>query len=163
MSSFSTLFIRQVTASFSSLHRAYSSVPSTLRDTIFALSSAEGRAAIAVVRLSGPAADSTLQHLLPPGRPLPHPRAASLARLHHPQSGTVMDTALCLRFPGPRSATGEDVVELHVHGGPAVVRCVADALCMLPGVRPAEPGEFTRRAFEVRNHASMPRNKTQQG
>lgn len=118
-------------------------------DTIFALSSGPGRAAVAVLRVSGPAANATLESLLPPGRPLPPPRVAQLATLRHPITRTPLDSALCLRFPAPRSATGEDVIELHTHGGPAVVRAVADALATLPGVRPAEPGEFTRRAFQL--------------
>ena len=79
---------------------------------------------------------------------LPPPRKAHLATLHHPRTSTPLDTALCLRFPAPHSATGEDVVELHLHGGPAVVRSVAEALSCIPGLRPADPGEFTRRAFQ---------------
>jgi hypothetical protein len=120
-------------------------------DTIFALGSGEGRAAIAVLRVSGPDADAALRRLLHPSLPLPEPRKASLAKLLHPSTRAPLDSALCLRFPAPRSATGEDVVELHLHGGPAVVRGVAAALGSLPGLRPAEPGEFTRRAFQVRD------------
>jgi len=131
------------------LRKSYSSLSNAFQDTIFALSSAPGRAAIAVIRLSGPSASAALGHLLPQGRPLPRPRQAHLTKLYHPHTSILLDTALCLRFPGPQSATGEDVVELHVHGGPAVVRSVVDALASLPGVRPAEPGEFTKRAFEV--------------
>ena len=126
-----------------------SSLPSPFTDTIFALSSAPGRAAVAILRLSGNGADAALQQLLPPGRPLPPPRVAQLATLRHPETRDPLDTALCLRFPAPRSATGEDVVELQVHGGPAVVRSVAAALSTLPSVRPAEPGEFTKRAFQL--------------
>ena len=122
---------------------------STYTDTIYALSSAPGRSAIAVLRVSGPAANATLQSLLPQGRDLPPPRVAHLATLRHPITRALLDSAICLRFPSPKSATGEDVLELHTHGGPATVRAVADALSTVPGVRPAEPGEFTRRAFQL--------------
>ncbi|PRW59346.1 tRNA modification GTPase mitochondrial [Chlorella sorokiniana] len=117
------------------------------RHTIFALSSAQGRAAIAIVRLSGPGVDSALQRLLPAGAVLPPPRTAALASLLG-LGGGLLDRALVLRFPGPRSFTGEDCAELHVHGGPAVVRAVLDALQAL-GLRPAEAGEFSRRAFDA--------------
>ena len=115
-------------------------------DTIFALSSAPGRAGIAVFRLSGPAAGRALQRLA--GRGLPPPRRAVRARLRHPDSGETLDDGLCLWFPGPASFTGEDVAELHVHGGRAGIDAVTGALAGLPGLRLAEPGEFTRRAFE---------------
>jgi tRNA modification GTPase len=96
-----------------------------------------------VVRISGPGADPALQTLV--GR-LPEARRASLARLTW--QGALLDDALVLRFPGPASATGEDVVELHLHGGRAVVAAVLSALAGVEGLRAAEPGEFTRRAFE---------------
>jgi tRNA modification GTPase len=79
---------------------------------------------------------------------LPPPREASLARLKQPESGELLDTALVLRFPAPASATGEDIAELHLHGGRSVVAAVLAALATLPGLREAQPGEFTRRAFE---------------
>jgi tRNA modification GTPase len=107
------------------------------------LSSGSPPAAVAVVRISGPRADAALQALA--GR-LPEPRRASVARLG--QEGEKLDDALVLRFPGPASATGEDVVELHLHGGRAVVAAVLGALGAMHGLRAAEPGEFTRRAFE---------------
>lgn len=110
-------------------------------DTIFALATGAGRAAVAVVRLSGPGAGAALAAL---AGPLPRPRHASLRRLRH--RAEVLDEALVLWFPAPASYTGEDSAELHLHGGPAVVAAVSDALAML-GLRPAEPGEFTRRAF----------------
>lgn len=106
------------------------------------MSSGAPPAAIAVVRISGPAADAALQTLC--GR-LPEPRRASLATLRNGQE--VIDNALILRFPGPSSATGEDIAELHLHGGRAVVASVLSALSPIPGLRAAEPGEFTRRAF----------------
>ena len=112
-------------------------------DTIFALSSGSPPAALAVVRISGPGADSALERLA--GK-LPKPRVATLADLRWRDEP--LDRALVLRFPGPGSATGEDVAELHLHGGRAVVAGVLEALAGLDGLRAAEPGEFTRRAFE---------------
>jgi tRNA modification GTPase len=115
------------------------------RETIFALSSGRPPAAIAVVRISGPRARFALETLI--GR-VPQPRYAALARIRDPQSGEMLDEALALFFPAPRSETGEDVVELQLHGGRAVIAAVLAALGRLDGLRPAEPGEFTRRAFE---------------
>jgi len=114
------------------------------QDTIYALSSGSPPAAIAIVRVSGPAADQAL--LILAGR-LPEPRRATLATLRDP-GGDVLDTALILRFPGPDSATGEDLAELHLHGGRAVVAGVLEALRGIAGLRAAQPGEFTRRAFD---------------
>jgi tRNA modification GTPase len=114
-----------------------------VNDTIFALSSGSPPAAVALVRISGPRADWALQSLA--GR-LPEPRRATLADLTW--RGERLDRALVLRFPGPHSATGEDLAELHLHGGRAVVAAVLEALAAQTGLRPAEPGEFTRRAFE---------------
>jgi tRNA modification GTPase len=113
--------------------------------TIFALSSGRPPAAIAVVRISGPRAGAALQALI--GR-VPEPRRAALARVRDPKSGEVIDEALALWFPAPHSETGEDVVELQLHGGHAVIAGVLDALATLDGCRMAEAGEFTRRAFE---------------
>jgi tRNA modification GTPase len=115
------------------------------RSTIFALSSGRPPAAIAVVRVSGPRAGIALEKLI--GR-LPEPRKAALARVRDPASGEIIDEALTLWFPAPRSETGEDVAELQLHGGHAVIAGVFDALAMIEGCRPAEAGEFTRRAFE---------------
>ncbi|MEO0062242.1 MAG: tRNA modification GTPase MnmE [Pseudomonadota bacterium] len=112
-------------------------------DTIFALSSGSPPAGIGVVRISGPVAGSALQVLA--GR-LPQPRRARLAALHD-AAGELLDQALILWFPGPATATGEDLAELHLHGGRAVIDAVERALAGLPGLRKAEPGEFTRRAF----------------
>lgn len=112
-------------------------------DTIFALASGAGRAGVAVIRLSGPASGRAYARLS--GRPPPPPRLASRVRLRD-GGGEEIDDGLALWFPAPRSFTGEDVVELHVHGGRAVLAAMAEALTAL-GLRPAEPGEFTRRAF----------------
>jgi tRNA modification GTPase len=113
-------------------------------ETIYALSSGYPPAAIAVVRISGPGADDALASL---AGGLPEARVATLAALRD-AGGERLDTALVLRFPGPASATAEDVAELHLHGGRAVVASVLAALAALPGLREARPGEFTRRAFE---------------
>ena len=115
------------------------------RDTIFALSSGRPPAAVAVVRISGPRASFALEKLI--GR-VPAARRASLARLRHPATGGLIDEGLALWFPGPNSETGEDIVELQVHGGRAVIAAVLSALGELAGLRHAEAGEFTRRAFE---------------
>lgn len=115
------------------------------RDTIFALSSGRPPAAIAVVRISGSRARGVLEQLI--GR-VPQPRRASLARVRDPATGDIIDEGLALWFPAPNSATGEDVAELHVHGGRAVIAAVLAALAKLAGLRHAEAGEFTRRAFE---------------
>jgi tRNA modification GTPase len=115
------------------------------RSTIFALSSGRPPAAIAVVRISGPKAGAALEALM--GR-VPEPRKATLARVRDPRSGEIIDEALALWFPAPRSETGQDTVELQLHGGQAVIAGVLDALGSIDGCRLAEPGEFTRRAFE---------------
>lgn len=114
-----------------------------MADTIFALSSGAPPAAIAVVRVSGPHAGPALVALS--GR-LPPPRRAVAAVLRD-TGGSVLDRALVLWLPGPRTATGEDTAELHLHGGRAVVAAVLAVLAASPGLRAAEPGEFTRRAF----------------
>ena len=116
-----------------------------MNDTIFALASGAGRAGIAVIRLSGPGAADALVALTP-GRDLPAPRMAARRRFRHPQDGRVLDDGLAILFPGPASYTGEDVVELQVHGGQATIVSLLGALAELPGCRTAEPGEFTRRA-----------------
>jgi len=116
-----------------------------LTDTIFSLSSAVGRAGLAVIRLSGPSAGATLERLS--GGPLPRPRHATRAILRDPFDADILDDGLVLWFPAPHSYTGEEVVELHLHGGVAVVSAVLDVLAVQPDLRLAEPGEFTRRAF----------------
>jgi tRNA modification GTPase len=115
------------------------------RPTIFALSSGRLPAAIAVVRLSGPRAGDVFAAF---GGKIPEPRKAVLRRLRHPETKALIDETLALWFPGPNTETGEDMAELHLHGGRAVVAAVFAELGKLPGFRPAEAGEFTRRAFE---------------
>src|ERR1700723_4569157 len=102
------------------------------RSTIFALSSGRPPAAIAVVRVSGPRAGIALEKLI--GR-LSEPRKAALARVRDPANGEPIDEALALWFPGPRSETGEDVAELQLHGGHAVIAAVLDALGTIEGRR----------------------------
>jgi tRNA modification GTPase len=112
-------------------------------DTIFAMATAPGRAAIAVCRISGERTREAVARLT--GR-VPAPRHAQLSRLVHPAGGETIDDGLVLFFPAPASYTGEDSAELQVHGGTAIARAVVEALGAL-GLRPADPGEFTRRAF----------------
>ena len=113
-------------------------------DTIFALSSGQPPAAIGILRISGPGAGKGLSSL---AGSLPQPRVAMLSNITDPVSGELLDSALCLWFPGPHSATGEDLAEIHCHGGRAVIRAIEVALEQVDGLRRAEPGEFTRRAF----------------
>ncbi|KAF2742982.1 P-loop containing nucleoside triphosphate hydrolase protein [Sporormia fimetaria CBS 119925] len=129
--------------------------------TIYALSTAPGKAAIAVIRVSGPACKQIYQALCP-HTALPEPRYAALRKLYTPNEppspSTVLDSALVLYFSAPNTVTGEDLLELHVHGGPAIVRAVLAAIpkCGRPGaIRYAEPGEFTRRAFS-NNRMDLP-------
>jgi tRNA modification GTPase len=116
-----------------------------MSDTIFALSSAPGRAGVALIRVSGPSAGDCTRALT--GGAMPEPRTATLRRLRD-DAGQPIDQALVLWFSRPASFTGEDMVEFHVHGGRAIVARVLATLARLPGCRPAEPGEFTRRAVE---------------
>jgi tRNA modification GTPase len=114
------------------------------RDTIYALSSGFGRAAVAVLRLSGPQAGDTVTAIA--GR-LPLSRRATLALFKDPKTGEAIDRGLVLFFAAPKSFTGEDCAEFHLHGGVAVMAALVGALGRFEGLRPAEPGEFTRRAF----------------
>ena len=116
------------------------------RETIFAPASGAGVAGIAVIRLSGPATDAVLARLA--GEPLTPPRRAVLRDLRD-DAGGLIDQAIVLRFAAAASYTGESMGELHCHGGRAVVAAALEALGRQPGCRLAEPGEFTRRAFEA--------------
>lgn len=115
-----------------------------MADTIYALSSGSPPAAIAIIRISGTRAQTALRNL---AGHVPPPRRASVMILRG-SDGEALDRALVLWMPGPTTATGEDLVELHCHGGRAVVAAVEDALALMPGLRKAVAGEFTRRAFE---------------
>jgi tRNA modification GTPase len=124
----------------------FSLVPASIHfdsDTIFAIASGAGRAAIAVLRLSGPATRLIVKSIA--GK-LPEPRIAALATFRDPATGDAIDKGLVIFFPAPKSFTGEDYAEFHVHGGRAVVSAMVKALSG-SGARPAEPGEFTRRAL----------------
>ena len=112
--------------------------------TIFALSSGRAPSAIGIVRVSGPKADTALETLC---GFIPARRVATLVTLKQ-ADGTAIDEGVALWFPGPGSATGEDIAEFQIHGGRAVIAAVFEALAKIPTLRPAEPGEFTRRAFE---------------
>ncbi len=113
-------------------------------ETIFAIASGAGRAAIAVVRISGPATRDIVKTIA--GR-VPAPRVATLATLRDGATGEALDQGIAMFFPAPRSFTGEDCAEFHIHGGRAVVSALIAAIGRLNGVRAAEPGEFTRRAL----------------
>ena len=114
-------------------------------DTIYAPGTAAGRAPVGVLRISGPAAAAAVRLLT--GEGPPRPRTATLRRLSDPDTGETIDQALLLWFPAPRSQTGEDLLELQHHGGTAVLAGLLGVLARVPGLRPAGPGEFTRRAF----------------
>ena len=116
----------------------------TAGDIIFACASGIGRSGVAVIRISGSGSSSVFQALT--GSPPPKPRQASL-RMLYTKDKELLDKALTIYFPAPRSFTGEETVELHIHGGPAVINGVLSALAGLQGFRPAEAGEFTRRAY----------------
>jgi len=115
-------------------------------ETIFAPASGSQRAGVAVIRVSGPQAAASWKALT--NRAVPPPRMATYAVFFNSANKTALDRGLGIFFAGPASFTGEDVIEYHVHGGRAVVRAFLDALAHIPGCRLAEPGEFTRRAFE---------------
>jgi len=113
-------------------------------DTIFAVASGAGRAAVAVIRISGPIALETLAAFT---GLRPKPRIAHYVRYRHPETLETIDRGLALWFPAPASATGEDCAEFHLHGGRAVLAAILASLGRRPGLRAAEPGEFARRAF----------------
>lgn len=117
-----------------------------MSDTIFALGSGPAPAGVAVIRLSGPDAGAALS-ALSAGRAAPDPRVAVLRNLTDPTTGGLLDQGIVLWFSAPHSFTGEDVAELHIHGGAASIDAVLSTLSTIPGCRRAEAGEFTRRAF----------------
>ncbi|XP_001864986.2 tRNA modification GTPase GTPBP3, mitochondrial [Culex quinquefasciatus] len=134
------MFARAIRAPLK-LARYYSS-----RGTIFGLSSGSGKCGVAVIRVSGDAS-SDVVHRKTSSNKLPAARQAVLRRIVHSRTAEMIDRGLVLWFPGPHSFTGEDCVEFHVHGGAAVVSAMYDSLGSIDGVRLAEPGEFTKRAF----------------
>ena len=112
--------------------------------TIYALSTPPGRGAIAIIRLSGGYTQKIVEKLT--GKALPEPRQAALRVLSDPETGDPIDSGLVLFFKAPHSYTSEDMAELHIHGGVAIVDCILEVLSRFEGLRPAEPGEFTRLA-----------------
>jgi len=141
-------FLALLSALSQVLVREVSSKPMApfIRDTIYALASASGRAGVAVIRVSGPNADAALQALT--DGPLPALRRAVIRTIYDKTNSDRIDRVLVLRFNGPGSYTGENVVEIQCHGGYAVVAGILSALGRITGLRLAEPGEFTRRAVE---------------
>ncbi|XP_058984176.1 tRNA modification GTPase GTPBP3, mitochondrial isoform X2 [Musca domestica] len=113
--------------------------------TIYALSSAYGKCGVSVIRVSGPQTRKCLRSII--GSTTLKERFAHLKALYHPKTNEMIDKALVLWFPGPSSFTGEDCCEFQVHGSLAVISAMFDALSQIPGLRPAKPGEFTKRAF----------------
>lgn len=131
-----------------------STMATAIDDTIFALSSGftgKQATAVAVIRISGPQANTVLENLLktsPSSKPrLPKYRQAALKKLYHPKDHSILDHALVLSFKGPNSFTGEDLVELQCHGSPVIVERLLNEVLPHLGCRMAEPGEFTQRAF----------------
>jgi len=124
--------------------------PAASRDTIYAPATAAGRAAVAVVRISGPRAGVAFLALAGgPRTEFPPPRQAAFRKLRDPATGAVIDEALVLWLPGPNTETGEDMAELQMHGGRAIMAATIAALASLEGLRLAEPGEFARRSFDA--------------
>ncbi|CAG7817534.1 unnamed protein product [Allacma fusca] len=118
----------------------------SLESTIYALATGGVRSAVAVVRVSGPKSQQVLQEI-GQFRQFPLPRVATVKRLYDISGGSLIDHAMVLWFPGPKSYTGEDSCEFHVHGGPAVIHALLRNIGSFKGCRMAEPGEFTKRAF----------------
>ena len=115
-------------------------------DTIYSLSTGAGSSGVAIIRLSGSASEEVLKILT--RKQTPKPRLASLRRIHSPVNQDAIDEGIVIWFPGPNSYTGEDVVEFHVHGGPSITEEVLKSISTISSCRIAEPGEFTRRAFQ---------------
>tara|TARA_B100001123_G_scaffold422719_1_gene532009 strand:+ start:234 stop:1565 length:1332 start_codon:yes stop_codon:yes gene_type:complete len=115
-------------------------------DTIYSLSTGAGSSGVAIIRLSGSASEEVLKKLT--RKQTPKPRLASLRRIHSPVNQDAIDEGIVIWFPGPNSYTGEDVVEFHVHGGPSITEEVLKSISTISSCRIAEPGEFTRRAFQ---------------
>ncbi|RPA82118.1 P-loop containing nucleoside triphosphate hydrolase protein [Ascobolus immersus RN42] len=130
------------------LYSTSSSISESSKKTIFALSTPPGKSALAIIRISGPLASTTFQHLTPTSKP-PKPRTPTLRTLSPPTHPTrILDpSTLLLFFPSPRSATGEDLLELHLHGSKPIITSVLRCLGQLPGFVPAEAGEFTKQAL----------------
>ena len=114
--------------------------------TIYALSTGPGISGVAIIRISGPQSSKVIKKLT--DNELPLPRVATLRKINNVNTSELIDEAIILWFPGPESYTGEDMVEIHVHGGKAVIRAVQDEISKVENCRLAEPGEFTKLAFQ---------------
>ena len=114
--------------------------------TIYALSSGPGISGVAIIRISGSDASKAITLLT--GKPIPSPRVASLRKINNINTSELIDEGLILWFPGPQSYTGEDMVEIHIHGGKAVVDALLNTLSNVKECRLADPGEFTKLAFQ---------------
>ena len=114
--------------------------------TIYALSSGPGVAGVAIIRISGPEASEVVNRLTKGG--LPPPRLATLRKINNINTSELIDEGIIIWFPGPESYTGEDMAEIHVHGGKSVVLAVQKEISTINNCRLAEPGEFTKLAFQ---------------
>ncbi|KAH8359131.1 hypothetical protein KR093_004491 [Drosophila rubida] len=137
--------LRKTSLSYCSLFRRFTSTSSGC--TIYSLSSGHVKCGVSVIRVSGPQTKQALRALVNNTEYEPKQRQAYLKSFIHPASKDVIDKGLLLWFPGPASFTGEDACEFQVHGSLAVIAAMLDALGQVPGLRPAQPGEFTKRAF----------------
>ena len=114
--------------------------------TIYALSTGPGVAGIAVIRISGPDASNIIKSLT--GKDIPTPRMATFRKINYINTSELIDEGIILWFPGPESYTGEDMVEIHIHGGKAGILAVQDEISKIKNCRLAEAGEFTKLAFQ---------------
>ena len=114
--------------------------------TIYALSSGAGLSGVAMIRISGSQTQKVIKSIT--GRDLPHPRMATLRKINNINTSELIDEGIIIWFPGPRSYTGEDMAEIHVHGGKAVILAVQNEISKIKDCRLAEPGEFTKLAFQ---------------
>jgi len=136
--------LRRVSASFGGIFKRHASSSGC---TIYSLSSGHVKCGVSVIRVSGPQTKHALRAIVNNVEYEPKQRQAYLKSFYHPGSKEVIDKGLLLWFPGPASFTGEDACEFQVHGSLAVIAAMLDALGQVPGLRPAQPGEFTKRAF----------------
>ena len=114
--------------------------------TIYALSSGPGVSGVAIVRISGPEASEIIKSLT--GKKIPSPRIATLRKINNINTSELIDEGIILWFPGPESYTGEDMAEIHIHGGKAVIQALLNTISKVKNCRLAEPGEFTKLAFQ---------------
>ena len=114
--------------------------------TIYALSSGPGLSGVAVIRISGPNTEKVLKNMT--FSPIPNPKVATLRKFKNPETKELIDEGILLWFPGPQSYTGEDMAEFHVHGSKAVIDAISLSISKIHGCRLAEPGEFTKIAFQ---------------